>query len=98
MKTGVVHHIAQLAQIPISDKEEQSLEHAFDATLKVIDKLQELDVKNVEPTHQVTGLHNVLREDIVDESRMFTQEEALANAKQTHNGFFVVNQLIEQSQ
>lgn len=98
MKTGVVQHIAHLAQIPISKMEESGLEHAFDETLKVIDKLNSLDVKKVEPTHQVTGLVNILREDVVEEKRMFTQEEALSNAKQTHNGFFVVNQLIEQSQ
>jgi Asp-tRNA(Asn)/Glu-tRNA(Gln) amidotransferase C subunit len=41
---------------------------------------------------------NVLREDVVEEKRMFTQEEALSNAKKTHQGFFVVDQLIDQSQ
>jgi aspartyl-tRNA(Asn)/glutamyl-tRNA(Gln) amidotransferase subunit C len=97
MKKGTVHHVAQLAQIPITDDEEKKLERAFDETLKVVDKLQELDVSAVEPTHQVTGLVNILREDVVEESRMFSQAEALANAKHTHNGFFVVNQLIDQS-
>lgn len=96
MKKGIVHHVAQLAQIPVTDQEEEKLEKAFDETLKVVDQLQELDVSGIEPTHQVTGLINVLREDIVDDKHMFTQEQALANAKNTHNGFFVVNQLIDQ--
>jgi aspartyl-tRNA(Asn)/glutamyl-tRNA(Gln) amidotransferase subunit C len=98
MKTGIVAHIAQLAQLPITSAEEKSLEKAFDETIKVIDNMQQLDVEGVEPTHQVTGLVNVLREDVVEEKRMFTQEEALSNAKKTHQGFFVVDQLIDQSQ
>lgn len=96
MKAGIVHHVAQLAQIPVNPQEEAALEKAFDETLKVVDTLLELDVQHVEPTHQVTGLTNVLREDIVEESNMFTQEEALSNAKHTHDGYFVVDQLIEQ--
>lgn len=96
MKSNTVHHIAQLANIPVTAEEEKKLAADFNETLAVVDKLKEVDVTKVEPTHQVTGLMNVLREDAVDESRMFTQEEALANAKATHNGFFVVNQIIEQ--
>ncbi|MEO8581030.1 MAG: Asp-tRNA(Asn)/Glu-tRNA(Gln) amidotransferase subunit GatC [Patescibacteria group bacterium] len=96
MKTGIVQHIAQLAQIPLTPHEEKDLEKAFDETLKVIDTLQELDVKNVEPTHQLTGLVNIVREDQIDDVHTLTQEQALSNAKLTHNGFFVVDQLIEQ--
>jgi len=99
MKTKVtkqqVKHISTLANIPISDTESQSLATAFEETLEVIDKLQSLDVKDVEPTHQVTGLTNILREDEVDEDRMFSQEDALANAKKIHNGFFVVPRIID---
>ncbi len=96
MKTGIVHHVAKLAQIPVTTTEEKALEKAFDETLSVVNSLSQLDVSGVEPTHQVTGLTNVLREDIVDEQRMFTQEQALMNAKHTHNGYFVVPQLIDQ--
>jgi len=96
MKTNIVHHIAQLANIPVTGDEEETLAIAFDETLEVVEKLKEVDVTGVQPTHQVTGLMNVLRDDIVDASRMFTQEEALANAKATYNGYFVVNQIIEQ--
>lgn len=96
MKTSTVQHIAQLANIPITDKEEKKLANAFEETLETINDLQTVEVKNVEPTHQVTGLTNVLREDEVDEQRMFTQEEALSNAKQTWNGYFVVEQILDQ--
>lgn len=91
-----VHHIAQLSNIPVTPAEEKKLEQEFEDTLKVVADLKEIDVKNVAPTFQVTGLENVMREDVVDEEQMFTQEEALANATAQHDGFFMVKQIIAQ--
>ena len=91
-----VSHIAKLANIPVSKEEEKSLETAFQDTIKVIDQLKDIDVKDVEPTFQVTGLTNVLREDVVNQEKMCTQKQALANAKTQYQGFFVVDQVIEQ--
>lgn len=95
MKTTTVHHIANLSNIPITDDEAVKIQHAFDETLETISNLEGVDVSGADPTHQVTGLENVLREDIVDDSRTFSQEEALSNAKETHNGYFVVPRIIE---
>lgn len=90
-----IKHIADLANIPITDQEQIHLQQAFEETLDTIAELQSVDVSKVEPTHQVTGLTNVLREDVVDSDNMFTQKQALANAKQSHNGYFVVPRIIE---
>lgn len=96
MKTSTVNHIAKLAHLPISPDQETALAAAFDQTLMVINALQDVDVTGVSPTHQVTGLTNVLREDVVDTTRMFSQEDALRNAANTHNGYIVVDQVISQ--
>jgi aspartyl-tRNA(Asn)/glutamyl-tRNA(Gln) amidotransferase subunit C len=97
VKTQIsVSHIAKLAHIPVTPEEEKKLEAAFEETLAVVEKLQTVDVSGVEPTYQVTGLENVLREDTIDEQKMFSQAEALANAKETHEGFVVVPQVISQ--
>ncbi len=95
MKTSTTHHIAQLSNIPITEEEAVNLQTAFEETLKTVSTLHEVDVTGVEATHQVTGLENVLREDVVDDSRTFSQEEALANAKVTDKGYFVVPRIIE---
>ncbi|MBI5620037.1 Asp-tRNA(Asn)/Glu-tRNA(Gln) amidotransferase GatCAB subunit C, partial [Candidatus Gottesmanbacteria bacterium] len=58
-------------------------------------KIQTLDTSNVPETSQVTGSENVFRDDEVDAGRILTQEEALSNAKRTHNGFFVVKSVFE---
>ena len=91
-----IQHIANLANIPVTDTEQEKLRVAFDETLTTIAELQSVNIKNTEPTHQVTGLINVLREDIVDSEHMFSQQQALANAKQIHNGYFVVPRIIEE--
>ncbi len=91
----LIKNVSQLANIPISDKEAISLSNAFNETLKVVDQLQTIDTTNIEPTHQVTGLENRLREDVVNQSQSFTQEEALSNASKTYKGYFVVPRIID---
>lgn len=94
--SATVHKIAQLANIPVSAEEEANLSQAFNETLEVVAHMSKLDTSKVAPTHQVTGLENVWRDDVVDAERMFTQQQALANAKNTHDGYFVVPQIIDQ--
>lgn len=90
-----VEHIAMLAHIPINEQERTDLANAFSTTLDVISDLSAVNTTNTTPTHQVTGLTNILREDLVDEKRMFSQSQALANAPKTHMGFFVVPRIID---
>jgi aspartyl-tRNA(Asn)/glutamyl-tRNA(Gln) amidotransferase subunit C len=90
-----VAHIALLTSMTPSPQELTQLTTAFAETLQVINQLQELNVDGVEPTHHVTGLKNVVREDRVRPDYSFTQKEALANADNTHRGFFVVPRVLE---
>lgn len=92
----LVLKIAGLAKIPISEKEADELLSGFNKTLEVIDNLFSVDVKNIEPLYQTTFLENVFREDIVDEKSMLSQDEALREAKNKYNGYFVVDQVLEE--
>jgi aspartyl-tRNA(Asn)/glutamyl-tRNA(Gln) amidotransferase subunit C len=91
--TDEVKHIALLSKIPIQDEEKEALATAFGKTINVIDNLKIPDTKNISPTYQVTGLTNVMRDDVAEQS--LTQDEALRNAKRTHKGYFVVDQVLE---
>lgn len=86
--------MSDLAKIPISEAEEKDFALGFSKTIEVVDELFSLKVDAVEPTHQVTGLKNVLREDRVIERNILTQNEALKGAKRKHNGYFVVDQIL----
>lgn len=91
-----VTKIAKLATIPITDSEAIDLAKGFTKVLTIVDELNNVNVSNVEPTSQVTGLENVFREDVVDKNRMFTQKEALSNANRTADGFFMVDQVLDE--
>lgn len=96
-KTIDPKHLAKLTNIPLTDTEADTLSQQFTATLDTISTLNELDTQDIEATPQVTNLTNVYRDDVVDLSRTFTQTQALQNAKHTHNGYFVVKAVINET-
>lgn len=88
-----VNHTAKLANLTLHDGEEEQFEKQLSEVLDYIQKLNEVDTTNIEPTSQVTGLENVLREDVTQPSQ--TQSEALSNAPQQQNGFFKVKGIFD---
>lgn len=73
-----VKHISKLANIPLTENEEDLLTEAFSQTLEYIEVLDELDTNSVEPTYQVNGLKNVFQAS--GAKTTLKQEEALQNA------------------
>ena len=65
-----VKHVAKLANLPLNNNLSKKLQKDLDATVNLVDELTKLDLKGVAPTSQVTGLTNVTREDIIDNSRI----------------------------
>ena len=88
-----VPHIAKLANLPLTEEEIKQFGPQLESTLAYIDQLNEVDTKNIEPTSQVTGLENVLREDEAEDS--LSQKAVLSNAKVIHNGFIQVKGIFE---
>ncbi|MFH1769444.1 MAG: Asp-tRNA(Asn)/Glu-tRNA(Gln) amidotransferase subunit GatC [Parcubacteria group bacterium] len=58
-----VDHIARLARIELTDKEEEKMTQEIGAILEYFEKLKEVDTEGVEPTAHVTGSENIFRED-----------------------------------
>lgn len=85
--------VVKLARIELTPEEEQRLAPQLVEVVKYIDKLNELDVSEVEPTAHATPLSNVMREDEPRES--LSQEETLRNAPKTCNGLFHVPKIVE---
>lgn len=88
-----ISHIAKLANLPLTDKEQKKFEKQLGETVEYIDHLNEINTNGVLPTNNVTGLTNVLREDKAQSS--LSQEEALRNTKSKHNGLFKVSAIFE---
>jgi aspartyl-tRNA(Asn)/glutamyl-tRNA(Gln) amidotransferase subunit C len=90
-----VKHIAKLANLTLNDEEIPKFEKQLSDILTYIETLNKLNTEKVNPTYQVTGLTNVLRTDEkITES--LSQEEALKPAHKKSDGYFVVDQILEE--
>jgi len=90
-----VQHVAQLANLKVTDNEAQLYATQLEAVVEYIKQLDELDTTKVTPTFQVIDqVVNVFREDVITPS--LSQKEALSQAQETHNGYFVVPAILEQ--
>lgn len=87
-----VDSIAGLAKLAFSDEEKETFVEQFNQILHYMEKLDELDTDQIEPTYNVLDLKNVTRADAV--KPWLTQEEALANAPKSKHGFFSVPKVI----
>ena len=87
-----VDSMARLAKLSFSDAEKEKFVDQFNQILHYMEKLNELDTDQVEPTYNVLELSNVLRPDAVKPS--LEQEEAIANAPKSNHGFFSVPKVI----
>lgn len=88
-----IPHIAKLANLQIDKSEEAKFESQLSNVLSYIERLNEVDTTGIKETSQVTGLENVLDG---DKSRpSLSQEEALSQARNKHNGFFAVEGVLE---
>jgi aspartyl-tRNA(Asn)/glutamyl-tRNA(Gln) amidotransferase subunit C len=88
-----IEYVAHLARIELKPKELERLSGQLKDILGFIDKLNSLDIKNVNPTSHILPLNNILREDEVSES--LSPERALENAPCRKANFFVVPKIIE---
>jgi len=83
-------HVAKLASLPVSPDKLKTFQSQLGSILEYVEVIQSTDTTQIAETHQTTGLTNIMREDVVEDSRTFTQAEALTNAKHTHEGYFLV--------
>lgn len=93
IKDDIVRYLARLARIKLSEKEVKLFAQQLDEILAYVDKLKQLDIKDVLPTSHAMVLTNVFREDEVKPS--LPKEEALKNAPQKKGDFFKVPRIIE---
>ncbi len=84
---------AELARLEFEDSSLEKFTEQLGRILEYIEDLNELDTDGVEPTSHVLELKTPLREDSVEQ--LITTEEALKNAPEIDDDFFVVPKVIE---
>ncbi len=91
-----VRQVAELANLRLTDQEVPRMAREMESILTHIDKMAELNTSGVPAMAQVlydAGETATLREDI--EGSPLSNEQALANAPLSGNGFFKVPKVIE---
>lgn len=88
-----VAKVASLARLKMSDEELEKYGPQLSNIIQFVEQLEEVDTDNVEPLASVVDITLRLREDEVTDGGV--QQEVLANAPDTLEGFFVVPKVVE---
>ena len=88
-----VKKVAELARLEFNEAQTEKFTKQLGNILEYIEKLNELDTDDVEPTSHVLDISTPLREDKVQ--KLLTIDEVLQNAPESEHDFFVVPQVIE---
>ncbi len=89
---AIVEKVSQLARLKLTDEEKKVLSKQLVDILNFVQQLSQVNTEGVESF----GMHfegTPMREDVPHGS--FSHEEALTNAPQKENGFFVVPKILE---
>ena len=83
-----VRHVAELAKLTLTEEEIVRFADQLSDILNYAERLQSVDTGHVAPTPYPLPLDNVFRDD--EPGDCLTNEEALANAPDSADGFFRV--------
>tara|TARA_B100002051_G_C16248704_1_gene398550 strand:- start:70 stop:360 length:291 start_codon:yes stop_codon:yes gene_type:complete len=90
---NTVDKIAELAKLKFDDTAKEEIKADLNKMLDFVDKLNELDTKNVEPLIYMLDEEQVLRKDEV--KGQVSQQDALKNAPDKDSDYFKVPKVIK---
>lgn len=89
----MIDKLSHLSRLEFSDTEKQSIRQDLERMIGFVEKLNELNLENVEPLLHMSGEVNVFREDKVHGS--VSRAEALQNAPLHDTQFFQAPKVIK---
>jgi aspartyl-tRNA(Asn)/glutamyl-tRNA(Gln) amidotransferase subunit C len=93
MDKATVKKIATLARLNVTEAEQEKYAAQLGGILKWVEQLNEVDTTNVAPLASVVNTSLTLRPDVVNDGGI--QQDVLANAPESLEGFFVVPKVVE---
>ncbi|WP_439620504.1 Asp-tRNA(Asn)/Glu-tRNA(Gln) amidotransferase subunit GatC [Hyphomonas sp.] len=88
-----VRKVARLSRIAVPEERLEEMAGELNGILGWIDQLNEVDIEGVEPMTSVVETKLPMREDVVTDGDI--QDQVLANAPRSEDGFFVVPKAVE---
>lgn len=89
----MVEKVAHLARLKFDESEKEAIKKDLQRMIEFADKLNELNLDDVEPLLHMSEEVNVLREDEIKGS--ISRDEALRNAPEHDDQFFKVPKVIK---
>ena len=88
-----VKKVAKLSRISLDDNKIDSLSKDLDSILTFVEKLNELDTKEIKTLKSITDKTLEARNDIVDDGKI--KNDILKNSPEKNEDFFIVPKVIE---
>jgi aspartyl-tRNA(Asn)/glutamyl-tRNA(Gln) amidotransferase subunit C len=90
-----VKKLAKLSHLKLNEQEAEKYQAELNAILGYVEQLQSVDIEGLEPTYQVSGNKNVVREDVVDQSLyQTTLQKLMSNAPGQIDGQLKVKKVL----
>lgn len=96
LSSDEVKKIAKLSRLNLNDSQIGHYTSQLSKVIEYIGELSKVDIGEIEPTSQTTGLENVVREDAVAPDQALSQDKALSGTDNTYNGLFKVNAILSE--
>lgn len=80
-----VEHIALLARLGLTEEEVKKYGEQLSSILDYVEQLKEVNTEGIEPTAQVTGLENVMREDKIEGCDKETRDKLIKLAPESED-------------
>ena len=88
-----VKKVAKLSRISLRDNKIDSLSKDLDSILTFVEKLNELDTKEIKTLKSIADKTLEARNDIVDDGKI--KDDVLKNSPEKNEDFFIVPKVIE---
>ncbi len=85
--------LANLSKLRLSEDEIVKYQSELSNILAYVERLNEVDVTGLQPTYQVTGLQNVMREDVVVKQQA-TPDKLMELLPKSKDGYIQVGRMI----
>jgi aspartyl-tRNA(Asn)/glutamyl-tRNA(Gln) amidotransferase subunit C len=86
-------HIASMAKLKFADHELDEFQEKFEQVMGFVEKIQEVDTENVEPTFTINEEEGTMKEN--GENQTLSREEVLENTVESQYGYFKILKVVE---
>ena len=95
LKREELEKIAHLAHLRLTENEAKEIGDKLSSILEYIDRLKKADTSGVKATAHISGVKNVLRDDVVDNCDEDINDAIMKSAPEVENGQIKVKAVVK---